>query len=155
MADEFTAGAGYERTIFSCPNCNETIDSNCETCRYCGVRIDKEEARKGVLLLAKINQACSEASTIRSTSFALIVFFLLSFAPFFGMVGSVGFFGLLFGIPIWTAIWWYKYGRISTKEEDFKQAKRRVQASGAAVLFSLIVYVLLRVLLFHFLLSRR
>lgn len=78
MSDRFTIGAAMgEPTIFECPACKETIDAKAETCRFCGVAVDHESAHKAAALMAKVNQACSDASYMKSTALALPVFFAL------------------------------------------------------------------------------
>jgi hypothetical protein len=88
MSDGFSIGAALgEPSIFDCPNCKETIDANAETCRFCGMKVDREAALKAAALLARINQACSDASYMKSTALALPVFFVLRFVPFISFVG--------------------------------------------------------------------
>jgi len=144
MSDGFTVAAALgEPTIFDCPNCHETIDARAETCRFCGMKVDHEAAHLAALQLAKINQGCSDASYMRSTALAIPVFFVLRLVPFFGFVGLIGFIGLTVGIPIWTMIWWFKYGEIASRDDDFVKARRTVKIITIAVPIVLFVFVIL------------
>jgi hypothetical protein len=103
MPGGFTIGAAMgEPTIFECPNCKETIDATAETCRFCGAVVDREAARKAAALMAKVNQACSDSSYMKSTALTLPVFFILRFVPFISAMGGIGFWVLLIAIPLWS-----------------------------------------------------
>ena len=92
MSDGLTIGAAMaEPTIFECPACKETIDAKAETCRFCGVKVDREAALRLRWMLAQVNQACSDASYMRSTALTLPVFFGLRFLPFVSLLGTIGF----------------------------------------------------------------
>ncbi len=148
MSDGFTIGAAMgEPSIFECPNCKETIDAKAENCRFCGVKVDREAARSAAALLARINQACSDASYMRSTALALPVFFGLRFVPIISMLGSIGFLGLSLGIPIWSARWWWKFAKIDAHDAEFRKARKTVMWVGiivslVAVLFEIVPFVL-------------
>jgi len=143
MSDGFTIGAAsYAPTIFQCPNCDETIDAQAETCRFCGAKVDREAALESALRLSKINQACSDASYMRSTTLTLPVFFGLRFVPFISLVGTIGFIGLLIGIPIWAIIWWRKYSAIVTTDADFLKARRTVMLIAIFVPIVLVFFVI-------------
>ena len=144
MSDGFSIGAAMQApTIFECPHCHETIDSTADACRFCGTPIDHEQARKAAEVLAKVNQACSDASYMRTAALALPVFFVLRFLPFFSWAGLVGFVGLSFAIPIWAFRWWYRFDGIETTDREFSRARRTVLAAGIAVTAVLFVFVIL------------
>lgn len=143
MLDGFTINAALnDPSIFECPNCKETIDAKAEACRFCGVKVNHEAALKSALLLAKVNQACSDASYMRSTTFTLPVFFCLRFVPFISFVGTIGFIGLLIGIPIWALIWWRKYAGIGSQDADYVKARRTVMLTGIFVPILLVIFVI-------------
>ncbi len=143
MSDGFTIGAAsYAPTIFQCPNCNETIDSTADSCRFCGVKVDHEAAAKAALLLAKIDQACSDSSYMKSCAWALPVFFVLRFVPFLNLFGAVGFIGLLIVIPAWALRWWMKYAGIATQDADFLRARSVVKITGIIVLLLFVFLVI-------------
>ncbi len=144
MSDGFSIGAAFaEPTIFDCPNCKETIDAAADSCRFCGAKIDREGARSAAILMAQINKACSDASYMKSTTFTLPVFFALRFVPFISLLGTIGFIGLLMGIPIWTLVWRRKYGRIVTTDSDYLKARRTVFLIGifVPIIFALFIIV--------------
>src|SRR3954447_16393007 len=144
MSDGFTIGAAMQApTIFQCPACNETIDSSADACRFCGVTVDHEAASKLAEVLAKVNQACSDASYLRSTSLTLPVFFVLRFIPFGSMLGGLGFVGLSFVIPIWGMRWWLKFGKLDSRDPEFRSARTTVKAASLIVLAVLVVLVIL------------
>jgi hypothetical protein len=143
MSDGFTICAeGCAPTIFECPNCKETIDSTAEKCRFCGLVVDREAAQKAALFLAKINQACSDASYMKSCAWALPVFYLLRYVPFLGLLGVVGFLGLLIGLPIWALRWWLKYGSLMMEDADFIRARNTVKIIGIVVPTLSIVFII-------------
>lgn len=144
MSDGFTIGAAMNApTIFECPHCKETIDSTADSCRFCGAKVDHEAAQKAAVLMARINQACSDASYLKSTSLTISVFFLLRFLPFVSPLGMVGFVGLSFAVPIWAIRWWLKFGNIVTEDAEFRKARTTVKVAGIAVAIVLVVLVIL------------
>jgi len=148
MSDGFTIGAALGApTIFDCPNCRETIDATAETCRFCGVKVDREAALKAAAVLAKVNQACSDASYMKSTALAIPVFIGLRFVPFFSSVGTIGFLGLTVGIPIWALVWWAKYRGIGAGDAEFLAARKTVRIVGLIVTALLLLNVILVVVL--------
>ena len=143
MSDGFTIGAALNApTIFQCPNCNETIDSTADSCRFCEVKVDHEAASKAALVMAKINQACSDSSYMKSCAWALPVFFVLRFVPFFNGFGTIGFIGLLIVIPVWALRWWLKYGGIATEDADFLRARSTVKITGIILLLLFVFFVI-------------
>jgi len=140
MSDGSSIGAAmYVPTIFECPNCKETIDTKAETCRFCGVKVDHEAALRAAVVMAKVNQACSDASYMRSCALTLPVFFVLRFVPFISQVGTIGFCGITLITPFWALRWWRKYGKIETDDADFRSARNRVKWIGIVVSCVLVV----------------
>jgi hypothetical protein len=134
MSDGFTIGsASAAPTIFSCPKCNETIDVSAPSCRFCGAPINADFARHAADVLARINQACSDASYMRSTALTLPVFFVLRFLPIASMLGSLGWTVLIFLIPAWAIRWWVRYGSIETGDPDYIRARKTVKIVGIVV----------------------
>lgn len=144
MSDGFTIGAAMQTpTIFQCPICNETIDSTSDACRFCGAAVDHDAARKAAEVLARVNQACSDASYLKTASLSIGVFFVLRFLPFISMLGAVGFIGLAFAIPVWSLRWWLKFGRIETRDQEFLKARTTVKIAGIVVSVVLVLLVIL------------
>jgi len=143
MSDGFTIGAAsYASTLFPCPNCKETIDNTAKTCRFCGQPVDYEAALKAAAELSKVNQACSDASYIKSSAFALPVFFVLRFLPIVSMLGAIGFVGLSIVLPFWSLRWWLKYGKIKTDDAEFLRARKTVAIVGIVVSCVLVLLVI-------------
>ena len=140
----FSIGAADSiHTIFECPHCKETIDSSAQACRFCGAAIDHEAAEKAAAILAKVNQACSDASYMRSCALALPVFFVLRFLPFLNMLGVIGFTALSFVIPVWALIWWKRYGGIKTDDADYGRSRTTVKVAGIVVALVLLFLVII------------
>ncbi len=90
-----------------------------------------------------MNQACSDATYMRSTALAIPVFFVLRFLPIVSMIGLVGFYGLLFTVPIWAMIWWLRYGNLAyMNDAEFARARTNVTWTGVAVGALFIIFVL-------------
>ena len=70
MADAANTRRAVEKIsmIFECPNCKQTIDTSADVCRFCGAKVDHEAAQTAAHLLAKVDQACSDASILRYAS---------------------------------------------------------------------------------------
>jgi hypothetical protein len=109
--------------VFQCPNCKETIDTSAQQCRFCHAAIDAQAAEAAAEVMAKVNQACSDASYLKVMAIAILVAFALSFAPFVGFLGYWGLIFLLFAVPVMLVRWWVKFGSIQTNESDFSRAR--------------------------------
>jgi predicted RNA-binding Zn-ribbon protein involved in translation (DUF1610 family) len=143
MSDGFTIGAAsYASTLFECPNCKETIDNTAETCRFCGQPVDHATALQAAQLLSKINQACSDASYMKSCALALPVFFVLRYLPFLAMLGGMGFLGLSIGIPIWALRWWLRYGSLQADDAEFLRARKSVKIAGIAASLAFLLLII-------------
>jgi hypothetical protein len=130
--------------VFQCPKCNETIDTSAQECRFCHAPIDASAAEDAADAMAKVNQACSDASYLKIMAITILVFFALSWVPFVGNLGYWGLIFLLFAIPVMIVRWWVKFGSIQTKESDFSRARGTVIAiSVPSVVFPFIGFFLL------------
>jgi hypothetical protein len=148
MSDGFTIGAAQQiSTIFECPKCRETIDSTAEVCRFCGEKVDQETALKAAAILSKVNEACSDATYMRSTALAIPVFFVLRFVPFFSWLGAIGFIALNFAIPIWALRWWRRFAKLQSTDADFRKARTSVEVTAAVVVGMLVLFVIIPFLL--------
>jgi hypothetical protein len=141
MSDGFTIGAAMaEPTIFECPACKEAIDAKAETCRFCGVKVDHLAAYKAAAVLARVNQACSDASHMKLTAFVVPVFIVL---PFIGGPATLSFAGLTVGILIWAWSWREKYGEIDVEDAEFRKARATVKWTTIGVSLALGLLVIL------------
>jgi hypothetical protein len=104
--------------------------------------VDHQAAAEAAKLLSEINQGCSDASSMRSAALTLPVFFLLRFVPLFGMLGLVGFYGLMIAIPIWAMRWWFRFGGIVARDADFDRARKTVKTVGIVVAVLLVVLII-------------
>ncbi len=114
--------------VFLCPNCKETIDTSAQQCRFCHAAIDAQAAEAAAEVMAKVNQACSDASYLKVMAVAVLVAFALSFAPIVGFLGYWGLIFLLFAVPVMLVRWWVKFRSVQTNESDFSRARGTVIA---------------------------
>ena len=147
MSDGFSGAAGsYGPSVFDCPKCRQTIDASATSCRFCGAPVDRDIALKSAALLARVNQAISEANYMRTVALSLPVFFLLRFVPFISMLGGLGFFGITVVVPVWGIVWWIRYSAIEYDDAEFKKSRRAVLITAIAVAAVFLVIVLLTLL---------
>lgn len=116
--------------VIQCPSCNETIDASAEQCRFCSASFDPGAAEAAADAMGRLNQACSDASNLRSIALAIPVFWLTQIVPFFGMLGLAGFYGLAVTVPILALRWWVRFGRIQSGDPDWIRAKRTMWIVG-------------------------
>ena len=114
--------------IFECPNCKQTIDTSSTQCRFCSTPIDRAFAEAATAKMANINQACSDASFLRTMAISIIVFFGVMFIPFLTWLGLVGYTFLTFAVPFMTIRWWIKFHAVHADDRDFRRAKMTVIA---------------------------
>ena len=112
--------------IFECPHCKQTIDASSTQCRFCSAAIDPVAAAAATEKMARVNQACSDASFLRTMAIAFLVFIGLMFFPFLGLLGLAGYYFLMFAVPFMTVRWWIKFHAIRADDRDFKRAKTTV-----------------------------
>ncbi len=93
--------------------------------------------------MSKVNQACSDASFVKTTAWAILVAFLFRFVPIVSGLGSVAFLALLVAVPAMAIRWWIKFSGISTDEADFRRAKRTVAAIGIPITIVLLAVLVL------------
>lgn len=125
--------------IFQCPNCGETIDTAAERCRFCSSPIDPAAAEMAANLMAKVNQACSDASYLKIAAVAMLAFIGMMFVPFLGLVGFGGYYFLMFAIPVLVIRWWIKFGRIKSDDKEFGSGKTIVIVITVLALLPLVL----------------
>lgn len=76
--------------------------------------------------MAQLNQACSDASYLRTMAGSMLVFLLLSFLPLVGFVAMIGFYFLAVAVPVLMIRWWVKFGSLTSDDRDWGRAKRTV-----------------------------
>jgi hypothetical protein len=109
--------------VFPCPNCNETINTSMQLCKYCNTPIDHAAAEAAAAETSRISQACSDASYLRVMLGLLLPFFGLIFIPLLSLIGAAGFWFLKIAIPVMLIRWWVKFGKIKTTDPDFSKAR--------------------------------
>jgi hypothetical protein len=120
--------------LFECPVCKQTIDASSEKCRYCSATVDPVAAQAASQKLSNINQACSDASFLRTAAISIFVFFGVMFIPFMGLLGLVGYYFLLIAVPFLAIRWWIRFHSIRTEDSDFKRARLTVIVVSVLVL---------------------
>jgi hypothetical protein len=124
--------------IFECPVCKQTIDASSTQCRFCSAVIDPAVAEAATEKMARVNQACSDASFLRTMAIAFLVFIGLMFFPFLGLLGVAGYYFLMFAVPFMTIRWWIKFHAVRTNDRDFKRARTTVILISALCLLPLL-----------------
>jgi hypothetical protein len=109
--------------IFECPVCRQTIDASSTQCRFCSTVIDPAVAEAATEKMARVNQACSDASFLRTMAVAFLAFIGAMFIPFMGLLGLAGYWFLMFAVPFMTIRWWVKFHAIRADDSDFKRAR--------------------------------
>lgn len=147
-------GPAEDLDVFECPNCKQTIYTSSDVCRFCGAKIDHEAAQKAAHLLAKVDQACSDASVLKimaGTAFCLpvgVVIGLLRNPRFILLVGFqnvvLGFCVLVLILsspfPVWSLRWWEKNAKLASDDEEFQNARGIVRTAGSAGAASLVTF---------------
>lgn len=143
--------------VFECPNCKETIDTSATVCRFCGAKIDHQEAQNAAHLLAKVDEACSDASVLQGfavTAFCLGVGVVIGILRNPRFIARVGFQNVVLGycvlvlilsspFPVWSLNWWRKYDKLSLDDEDFQNDRRMVRTMGSAAFAFMIAFAAL------------
>jgi len=145
MAKSLSLNADASPGIFECPNCKQTIDTSATQCRFCSALIDPVAAHAAAERMARINQACSDASFLRTAAISILVFIGVMFIPFMGLLGLVGYYFLLIAVPFLTIRWCIKFHGTRTDDPDFRHA--RVTVIVISVLVAIpIFFALYRIL---------
>ncbi|HYK22059.1 MAG TPA: hypothetical protein VEV42_15070 [Pyrinomonadaceae bacterium] len=125
---------------FRCPNCNEMINDSMTQCRYCSVPVDPAVAQLIADRQEKANQACSDASYLRTAAVAMYVFLGVSLVPLLGFA----FWGFLitFVVVIFLLIrWQLRYGSLVTDDADYKTARRSWWISLALLIGVIAIFI--------------
>ncbi len=112
--------------IFECPNCRQTIDASATQCRFCSAPIDPVAAEAAADKMARVNQACSDASYLRTAAISILVFLGIMFIPFMTLLGVFGYYFLMFAVPFLAIRWWVKFHGLGAVDPDFKRARLTV-----------------------------
>ena len=105
-----------------CPSCNEIINDSMEKCPHCSTQIDRQAAAAAAEAQSRVNQACSDASYLRTAAVGMWVFLGLSFIPFMPLV-FWGFLATFVLVLVMFIRWQVKFGGLQTLDGDYVQAK--------------------------------
>jgi len=99
------------------------INDQMTQCRFCSVLIDPGVAALVAERQQRTNQACSDASYLKTTAVAMFVFLGLSLIPFVPLVSWA--FLITFIVAVVLLIrWQVKFGSLITSDPDYQRAKR-------------------------------
>ena len=110
---------------FPCPNCNEMINDSVQICRHCSTPVDFEAAKIAAELQSKVNQACNDASYLRTAAVTIFVLLGVSLVPFIAFVGYLGSLFTFFIVVVLFIRWQVKFGKLQTSDVDYARAKRQ------------------------------
>ncbi len=111
---------------FRCVSCGEYINTSMTQCRYCEAPIDPEVARMVSAEQDKVNNACSEASYIKSIAVVLAIACVVSFLPI-PLVSTVAFLffcATYLAVPVMVLRWQIKFGQLRSSDPDYAKAKK-------------------------------
>jgi hypothetical protein len=140
---------------FPCPSCKTIINDRAKACRHCGVAVDRGIALRLADTQSRVNQACSDASRLKSFAFAMWVFLALSLVPFMPLLKlgllvvaifmplvKFGFLATFVAVIVLFSRWQLRFGYIeNTSDPDYAKAKRDRTVALALWLAALLVYV--------------
>lgn len=132
---------------FPCLNCNEIINDTMETCRYCSAPVDRRAAAAAAEVQSKVNQACSDASYLKTAALVMWAFLGLSFIPIIPFVGW-GFIFTFIAVLVMIIRWQVKFGGIQTRDPDYPQAVRSKNLALILWLAALVVGFAVRPILY-------
>jgi hypothetical protein len=108
-----------------------------EKCPHCSAQIDRQAAAAAAEAQSRVNQACSDASYLRTAAVGMWVFLGVSFIPFMPLV-FWGFLATFVLVLVMFIRWQVKFGGLKTNDPDYGQAKR---AKNLALILWLAVLV--------------
>jgi hypothetical protein len=128
------------------------INDSMKECRYCSVPVDPGIAQLIAGKQAQANQACSDASYLRTTSIAMYVSMVLSLIPYIPLVSPA--FVIIFVVAVVLLIrWQVKFGSLIISDQDYQAARRSWKISLvmviAAVPLGFIVRPIVQAVLFY------
>lgn len=116
-------------------------------CRYCSVPIDPGVAQMVADRQEKVNQACSDASYLRTAAIAMYVFLGLSFVPILPLV-DWGFVILFVVVIVLLIRWQVNFSGLVTSDADYKKARRSWVISLVLLIVALPLGFIVRPLVF-------
>ena len=140
---------------FPCANCKAIISDRAQACRHCGVAVDRGIALRLADTQSKVNQACSDASRLKSFAFVMWAFLALSLVPFLPLLKlgllivaifvplvRCGFLVTFVAVIVLFSRWQLRFGYIeNTSDPDYAKAKRDRTVALVLWLTALLLYV--------------
>jgi len=136
---------------FPCPSCKEIINDRMEQCRFCGAPVDKGIAQMLAETQARVNQAYSDASYMKTAAFVMWAFLGLSFIPFAPLV-EYGFIITFVVVIVLVIRWQLRFSHLNTSDPDYAKARRSKNLSLVLWLVALPVGFIFRGVLFYLIL---
>jgi uncharacterized membrane protein YvbJ len=137
----------FEQTRrFPCPSCQQIINDDAQQCRYCGAPVDRAIAQAAADTQDKVNQACSDASYMRSAAVGMWVLLALSLIPFIPFV-YYGFIFVFFVVIVLFVRWQLRFANVNTADPDYAKARRNKNVSLILWIVALPVSFVIRPLL--------
>jgi len=140
----------FSPRTFRCPNCNEMINDQMTTCRYCSVPVDPGVAQLIAERQQKANQAVSDASFLRTATIAMWVLLGLSFIPFLTFFIELAFVITGIVVIILAIRWQIKFNNLLTNDADYQAARKSWRTSLLLALAALPVAFIVRPLIYIF-----
>ncbi|HYO64349.1 MAG TPA: zinc ribbon domain-containing protein [Pyrinomonadaceae bacterium] len=113
----------FNPRTFPCPACGEIINDQMQVCKYCSAPVDREAAAAAAELQGKVNQACSDASYLRTAAVVMLGFLAASLIPFLG-IAFWGFLVTLVAVLVMFVRWQANFGGLRTNDPDYAKARR-------------------------------
>jgi hypothetical protein len=107
--------------------------------------VDASAAQAAAEKMSRINQACSDASFLRTAAVSILGFLGIMFIPFMGLLGICGYYSMIIAVPSLAIRWWVRFHEIETDDPDFRRAKRTVIVISALSALPLAWFVALHV----------
>lgn len=139
----------FNPRTFRCPNCNEMINDSMTQCRYCSVAVDPGVAQLIAERQEKANQACSDASYLRSATIAMWVLLGLSMIPIIPLV-SLGFTIVFIVVVVLVIRWQVKFNGLLTNDPDYQAARKSWRTSLILMIVAAPVGFIVRPIVYFF-----
>ncbi len=114
----------FEQTRpFPCPSCKEIISGKMTRCKYCHAPVDVGIAGMLAETQRKVNQACSDASYLKTSAIAMWVLLGVCFVPLLPLVEWC-FLVTFVVVFVLTVRWQLKFNDLNTGDPDYIRARR-------------------------------
>lgn len=136
----------YNLRTFPCPSCGEIINEKAEVCKFCSAPVDREAAVQAGELQSKVNQACSDASYLRTAAVVMFGFLAAGLLiPFF----AIAYWAFLVTFVVLLVLlvrWQTRFGRLQSNDPDYAKAKRSKNV-GLALWLAALLFIIIDLLI--------